>query len=119
MRPYDDLLIRVHPEWNGWRNAEVRLGDLREVHWFQPDRAPQAIVHGYISCSNVETEVPHDCDRRSAPHRLLVCVLKKHAIPTVYAELARRADEQRTWPSDAYGGWTVGRCATPVATGPR
>lgn len=40
MRPYDDMLIRVHSEWNGWRNAEVRLGDLREAYWFQPNRAP-------------------------------------------------------------------------------
>ena len=117
MRAYDGMLIRVHSEWNGWRNAEVRFGDLREVYWFQPNGAPQAIVHGYISCSNIVTgDVPHDCDRRSAPHRLLVCLLKKHAIPTVYAELARRADEQRTLLSDTRGGWTGRRCSTTVAT---
>jgi hypothetical protein len=118
MRAYDDMLVRVHSEWNGWRNAEVRLGDLRGVYWFQPNGAPQAIVHGYISCSDIVTgDVPHGCDRSSAPHRLFVCILKRHAIPTVHAELARRADEQRTLPSGTRGGSTVRRCSTPVATG--
>jgi hypothetical protein len=120
MRTYDEILIRVHSNWKGWRNAEVRLADLREVCWFQPKGAPQAIVHGYISCSNIVTgEVPHDCDRRSAPHRLLVCILKRHAMPTVYTELVRRADEQRTLLSDTRGSWHVGRCSAPVAAAPR
>ena len=97
MRASDDMLIRVQSEWNGWRNAEVRLGGLRDVHWFQPTRAPHALVHGYILCSNIVIgDLPHDCDRRSAPHRLLVCILKSHTIATVYADLARRADERRT-----------------------
>lgn len=118
VRAYDDILIRVHCEWNGWRSAEVRLADLSEVYWFQPAGAPQAIVHGYISCSSVVTgDIPHDCDRRSAPHRQLVCILKRHAIPTVYTELARRADEQRRLPSDTRGGWTVRRCSTPIPRG--
>ena len=97
MPVHDEILIRVQSEWDGWRNAEVRFGDLRDVHWLQPTRAPNALVHGYISCSNIVTgDIPHDCDRRSAPHRLLVCILKRHTIPVVYAELARRADDQRT-----------------------
>ena len=101
MPAHDDMLIRVQSEWDGWRNAEVRLGDLHDVHWFQPTRAPRALVHGYISCSSIATEdIPHDCDRRSAPHRLQVCILKSHTIPVVYAELARRADEQQTWRPD-------------------
>lgn len=96
MPAHDDMLIRVQSEWDGWRNAEVRLGDLHDVHWFQPTRAPRALVHGYISCSSFATgDIPHDCDRRSAPHRLLVCILKRHTIPAVYAELAQRADDQR------------------------
>jgi hypothetical protein len=115
MRAYDDVLIRVHSEWNGWRNAEVRLGDLRDVYWFQPNGAPHAIVHGYISCSNIVMgDVPHECDRRS-PHRLLVCILKSHTIRTVYAELARRADEQRTPLSDTGGDLRVR--STPVPAG--
>jgi hypothetical protein len=99
MQAHDEVVIRVQSEWNGWRTAEVRLRDLENVHWLQPSRAPQPLVHGYILCRNITTgEVPHDCDSTSAPHRLLVCVLKRHMIPTAYAELARRADEQRTLP---------------------
>ena len=92
----DELLIRVQTEWNGWRSAEIRLRDLKDVHWFRPNHAPQTLLHGYVSCSTfVSGDLPHDCDRAAAPHRLLVCVLKKHMIPSVYAEIARRADEQQ------------------------
>jgi hypothetical protein len=120
MRAHDDMLIRVHSEWNGWRNAEVRMADLREIHWFQPNQAPQAILHGYVSCSNIVAgDIPHECDRRSVPHRLPICILKRHTIPAVYAELAQRADEQRTLPLDTRGSRTVRRWSTPFATGPR
>ncbi len=99
MSGQDDQLIRVQSEWNGWRNAEVRLGDLCDLHWLRPPRAPRPLVHGYMCCSNIITgDVPHDCDRTSAPHRLLVCILKSHTIPSVYAALARRADDQHTLP---------------------
>ena len=117
MRASDELLIRVQSEWNGWRTAEVRLEDLRDVHWFQPARAPHALAHGYIVCSNIVLgDLPHDCDRGSAPHRLLVCILKSHTIASVYAELARRADQQRTlqWTDAAHAG--VRRDSTPVDT---
>jgi hypothetical protein len=97
MPEHDEMLIPVQSAWDDWRNAEVRFNDLRDVHWLQPTGAPHALVHGYISCSNIVTgDIPHDCDRRSAPHRLLVCILKRHTIPTVYEELARRADESQT-----------------------
>jgi hypothetical protein len=95
-------VIRVHSEWNGWFNAEVRVGDLEDVRWFQPNRAPHPIMHAYVSCSNIVTgALPHACERTSPPHRLLVCILKKHVIPTVYAELACCADEPRTPPASA------------------
>jgi hypothetical protein len=103
-----EMLIRVQSAWNGWRSADIRLRDLRDVHWFQPNQAPRELVHGYVSCSAIAAgEIPHECVQQSVPHRLLVCILKRHTIPTVYAELARRADQQRTRPSDsaAAGEW--------------
>lgn len=99
----DATLIRVHAQWDDWRNADVRVSDLRDVHWLQPARAPHALVHGYISCSSIVAgEIPHECDRRSAPHQLLVCVLKRHTIPHIYAELARRAHERQPPPLDQH-----------------
>ena len=93
MSAHDDMLIRVHGEWKGWRTAEVRFRDLQEVHWFQPNQAPLPLIHGYISCTEIVTgEIPHACGR-TAPHRLLVCVLRSHTLPTAFAELARCADE--------------------------
>jgi len=104
MQASDAVVIRVHSEWNGWFNAEVRVGDLQDVRWVQPNRAPHPIMHAYVSCSHIVTgALPHACERASAPHRLLVCILKKHLIPTVYAELARRADEPRTPPAGVPG----------------
>ena len=96
MAEYDEMLIRVQAAWNDWRAAEVRLGDLCDVHWRHPSDAPHALVHGYISCSRIVTgDLPHWCDEASAPHRLRVCVLKRHTLPVAYAELLRRAGAQR------------------------
>jgi hypothetical protein len=98
MEPEHGLLIRVHREWHGWRSAEVPFGDLRDVHWFQPAGAPHSLIHAYVSCTALVTgDMSHDCDTKSAPHRLLVCVLKRHAIPSAYSALVRCADQQRTW----------------------
>ena len=108
MRAEDENLIRVQCDWDGWRTGEVRLGDLQNVHWFQPSRAPRPLVHCYISCADIVTgDLPHDCSLTEAPHRLFVCVLKSHTVPRAYEELARRADEQqRSSPPS---------CASPVA----
>jgi hypothetical protein len=98
MEPKHGLLIRVHREWRGWRSAEVRFGDLRDIHWLQPSGAPHSLIHAYVSCTAMVTgEIPHDCDGTSAPHRLLVCVLKRHALPSAYATLVRYADQQAAW----------------------
>jgi hypothetical protein len=89
-------LICVQLEWNGWRTAEVRLSDLQDIHWWQPSGAPRALVHGYIWCAGRTVgAIPHDCERSAGPHRVLVCVLKKHNPPSIYAELVRRAAERR------------------------
>ena len=89
----DELLITVHGDWRGWRSASIRLSDLRNVHWFQPQQAPRPLLHGYISCSDiVEGEIEHRCSQTRRPHRLRVCVLKRHALPSAYAMLARQAD---------------------------
>jgi hypothetical protein len=91
----DDTLIPVHRDWNGWQAAEVRLGDLREIHWLQPQGAPRPLVHAYVSCTSLMNgTIPHDCGAANTPHQLLVCVLKKHIFPSVHRELARRADAQ-------------------------
>jgi hypothetical protein len=97
-----EAMIRVQSDWNGWRTAEVRLGDLHDVHWLQPGHAPQPLIHGYVACTAVLTAaIPHDCGQRPSPHRLLVCVLKKHTMPSTYAELERLAEAHRPMLSHA------------------
>jgi hypothetical protein len=86
-------LIRVQADWNAWETAEVRLEDLQDVHWFQPLGAPRPMLHGYVLCGNILSgSVPHECDGKGAQHRLLVCMLKKHMVPSAYVELASRCE---------------------------
>jgi len=122
MQPCDEVLIRVHADWNGWLHAEVRVGDLQDVRWLQPHCGHHAIVHADISCASIVTGMlPHDCEPTSVPHRLLVCILKKHVIPSVYAELARRADAPRALPANVPGGPrlpTLADIVRPDASGP-
>ena len=88
----DSVLVRVHVTWDGWRSAEVRIDSLQQVHWRQPVRAPHELLHAFVSCADlVSGDVAHICDAASAPHQLLVCLLKKHVLPTAYVELTRRA----------------------------
>lgn len=115
MQAYDDVLIRVHAEWNGWLNAEVRMDDLQDVRWIQPNHAPHPIVHADVSCSSLATgHLGHACDPQSVPHRVLVCVLKRHVMSEVYAELARRADGQAR-PANVPGGSQLSTPAPAIA----
>lgn len=92
MKTQAEVLVRVHRDWDGWHSAEVRLHDIQDVQWFQPHHAPHQMLYGFVPCTRIVSgEIPHACDRKSAPHLLCVCVLKKHAIDTTYAELVRRA----------------------------
>jgi hypothetical protein len=94
MKRRDDFVVSVTVDWNDWRSANARFGDLRDVHWHQPHGAPHPLVHAYVSCVDMRSgDLSHDCGGSPAPHRIRVCVLKRHNMPTVYAELARRADE--------------------------
>lgn len=91
----DPALVVVQAEWDGWRTALVLLADLEDVQWLQPSGAPHPVIHAYVSCTNLRSgDLQHECDRTSAPHQLLVCVLKSHVTPSVFEELARRASER-------------------------
>jgi len=84
-------LVPVRCSWNAWRTAEVRLGDLEGIHWYQPAGAPRRLVHAYVDCTKMRGLIAHDCQKTPAPHRLLVCVLKRHLAPPAYSELVRLA----------------------------
>jgi hypothetical protein len=101
----NDRQIRVHGSWSGWRSAEIPLADLEDVHWCQPSGAPHRLVHGFVRCTVAPSgELDHHCDG-STPHRVPVCVLKHHVVPSAYAELTRRADARE-----------IGAPTQPIAT---
>jgi hypothetical protein len=88
--------IHVRDTWNGWLGAEVRVDDLKDVHWSQPAGAPRPILHGYVLCTQMHGRIPHECDAADRPHWLLVCVLRHCVSPSAYAELVRRASLRPT-----------------------
>jgi hypothetical protein len=89
----DQVLVVVHRAWNRFHTAWVRLADLEGVHWSQPFGAPRSLIHARISChSIVMGSLPHDCDTKTRPHYLTVCILKGHSDTGVFQELLRRAD---------------------------
>ena len=91
-----DLRISVTASWKDWRCANVRAGDLQNVHWYQPAGAPHPLLHAYLVCDGTAgDDTLHMCDA-AAPHQLRVCVLKSHNIPSVYAKLLLEAS--RTLP---------------------
>jgi hypothetical protein len=73
------------------------MGDLRSVHWFQPPGAPHPLLHAVISCSDIVTgDIPHDCASTPGRHRLLVCVLKRHALSSIYVALSSMAAAEQS-----------------------
>lgn len=90
----DERLVAVVPEWNGWRTAAVRLADVHDVHWLEPEGAPRPVLHAYVSCSKIVSgDLEHECRDSATPHRLLVCILKTRNAPGVYSELVRQANQ--------------------------
>ena len=101
-----DALVVIQREWNGWRSAMVRLADLEDVHWSRPGGAPCALIHASVRCNRlVAGDIAHECHLTPPPHRLVVCVLKRHTAAGVFEALARRADERSSqsveWQHDA------------------
>ena len=90
-----DHLIAVQTMWNGWRTALVRVGDLENLHWFQPVGAPRALLHAELPCTALRSgSVPHQCDPLTRPHRLMVCVIKSHVTAVIFEALATLAGER-------------------------
>jgi hypothetical protein len=94
-KPLDHLQVVVHREWNGWRTAMVEVGDLEDVHWFQPKGAPRPLIHAYVQCTRIRSgEIEHDCHLTAPPHTLLVCILKSQTASCVFEKLSSQADER-------------------------
>lgn len=88
----EDTPITVQREWDGWRRAEVRLGDLHDVHWLQPPGAPRAIVHGYVSpAALLSGDLQLEPTSVGRDERLLVCVIRCHVACDAYNALTARA----------------------------
>jgi len=85
------MMVPVRCAWNAWQTVEVRLDDLQNVHWYQPQGAPRPMLHAYVDCTKTGGRIAHDCRTTPAPHRLLVCVLKRQATPPAYSALVGRA----------------------------
>jgi hypothetical protein len=92
MRINEEALVPVQLEWNAWKVAEVRFGDLEDIHWLQPSGAPRPLLHAFVRPAKVAcVSLPNHPDADVMPERLRVCVLKCHTIAETYLALASRA----------------------------
>ena len=97
-----ERLIRVHGQWCGWQSAEVPFDALMNVHWRQPPAAPHEFLHGFVNCHRfINGDIPHNCGGEA--HTLLVCVLKHHAMPSLFAALCQEANSHREGGRSDYG----------------
>lgn len=95
MAPYDDVTVSISAPWDDWRSAQIRLNDLSDPHWHQPAGAPRPLLHAYVTCERIVSgALPHVCDPSSRPHRIRVCILKKHNTSSAYTEVERRARDR-------------------------
>jgi hypothetical protein len=91
--------VVIQRDWRSWRTATVQMMDVEGVHWLQPKGAPRPLLHAYVCCTAIRSgDVPHDCQATPAPHRLLVCVLRRHVQADVFATLARSATPAESVP---------------------
>jgi hypothetical protein len=80
---HDGAVVEVRQEWNDWRIATYRLGDVSELRWGWRGggtrrRTPQPFVHGYVMCNvRIGGELAHVCAQGEPPHRLKVCLTRK------------------------------------------
>jgi len=94
LQNHSDALVVVQAGWTDWRTAMVRVRDLGDVHWSQPSGAPRPLIHAFVYCNTlIVGEIAHECHLTPQPHCLAVCVLKRHTSPSVFGELADRADD--------------------------
>lgn len=74
-------------DWMTWlsfdagRTATIPLSKIQGLHW---DRwsggtrtfAPQAFIHGYVYCDELEGNVAHSAIHGECPHLIKVCITK-------------------------------------------
>jgi hypothetical protein len=89
---FNTPVVVVQLDWRDWRRAFVPLAAIDGVHWRRVAGAPRPILHGYVPCSSVIAgTLQHTCTAADAPHRLHVCILKRHTVPSLYEAMCRRA----------------------------
>ena len=105
MKPHGEGAILITAPWNDWRSARVTAKDLLDLHWHQPSGAPKPLLHAYVSCADLFAgELSHVCDASTAPHRIRVCILKRHNTADAYSELASRASSDLPAPNPRPSG---------------
>ena len=72
----------IRRQWNDYREAAVQLDAIGGLHWSRMSGgvhslAPQAFIHGYVSCDNIEGEIAHSCQHGSGPHTIKVVLVRK------------------------------------------
>jgi hypothetical protein len=95
-----ETLVSVRRQWNDYRTATVRLDHLRHFHWREESggvraRSPRPFLHARMWCDAIVAgELAHSCAHGEGPHEILVCIVKKDNLKSVFSQLERLADEE-------------------------
>jgi hypothetical protein len=91
-RVVEGPLVVVQLDWRDWHRAFVPMAAVEKLHWRRVPGAPRPMLHGSIWCSSIVAGIlRHDCAPGDPPHRLQVCILKRHTIPSIYDAMSHQA----------------------------
>ena len=75
----------------------VPVEALDGIHWSWPAGAPQPILHARVAADRILVgSLPHACAGAPCRCAVAVCILRAHARPGLYDDLARRAGARPT-----------------------
>jgi len=75
-------VVWVRRQFDDWRHAAYRMGDLGGLHWSNmsgglQQRANRQYLHAYVWCNGmIAGALAHSCRHGQGPHRIKVCITK-------------------------------------------
>lgn len=74
--------VKIRRQLNDHRISQVELDSISDFHWDNISggvyaTAPQAFVHGYVWCNEIDGDIAHSCNHGPPPHSITVVILQK------------------------------------------
>lgn len=92
-------LVVVRRTWNdAGRTATIPLSKIQRLHWNRwsggiRSFAPQAFIHGYVSCDELAGNIAHSGVHGECPHLIKICITKVDNKIGIFNEIKKRAQD--------------------------